>query len=82
MQVRSLKLPKALDTRLTKRAHGAGLSKSAVLREALAAHLRAGPRPERLSFLEGAADLVGCVDGPPDLSTNRAYLDDLGSAAK
>jgi hypothetical protein len=30
------------------------------------------------SFLDGIEELVGSISGPPDLSTNPAYLEDLG----
>ena len=31
------------------------------------------------SFLEAARDYIGCLDGgPPDLSTNKAYLEGFG----
>ena len=32
------------------------------------------------SALEAAGDLVGCVEGPSDLSTNKAYMAGLGQS--
>ncbi len=32
-----------------------------------------------MSFLEAARDYIGCLDGgPPDLSTNKAYMEGFG----
>jgi|GEM_PF-4178493 len=30
------------------------------------------------SFLDRVFDAVGCISGPEDLSTNKAYLENLG----
>ena len=32
------------------------------------------------SALEAAGDLVGCVEGPSDLSTNKAYMAGFGQS--
>ncbi len=32
------------------------------------------------SFLEGIEDLVGSVEGPPDLSTNPKYMEEFGES--
>lgn len=32
------------------------------------------------SFLEGAEDLVGSIEGPPDLSTNPKYMEGFGKS--
>jgi hypothetical protein len=78
MKVETLKLPRHLQARLLDRARRTGRSKSAVMREAIAAYLEDRVKPRRPSFADGARDLVGCVEGPSDLSTNPSYLDDLG----
>jgi hypothetical protein len=80
MRIRTLKLPKDLDASLSRRAARMGLTRSAVVREALAAYLghAGGRRTAPPSFLDAAADLVGAVSGPADLSTNRRHLDDFG----
>lgn len=79
MKTISLKLPEDLSRRLERAARARGESKSAVARAALEAYLR-GERAEQsfLSALELAGDLVGCVEGAGDLSTNPKYMDDLG----
>lgn len=35
-------------------------------------------KPPAKSVLDLAGDLVGCVDGPPDLATNPKHLDGYG----
>ena len=35
--------------------------------------------PKSISFAEAAKDLIGCLDGlPPDLSTNKTYMEGFG----
>jgi len=78
MKTRSVKLSKQLDAKLSRYAQRTGTSVSAIAREAIASYVEAARPGRRESFLDAAADLAGSVDGPPDLSTNRAYFDDLG----
>lgn len=74
----SLKLPDVLDNELAVFARRSGLSKSEVARQALSRHL-AVPRSRRgRSLLSGVGDLVGCVLGPADLSTNKRRLAGYG----
>lgn len=78
MRTVSLKLPDDLDARLESAAKGRGSSKSEVVRKAL---LRFLPRPggkTAASFLERAGTLVGCVEGPTDLSTDPRHLRGYG----
>lgn len=35
---------------------------------------------EAESALEAAGDLVGCVEGPEDLSTNKKYMEGFGQS--
>lgn len=94
MKILSLKLPESLDEALEAAAARQGTTKSALLREALASYLEhtgqegevrepAAPpygeeQPPRASFLALAGDLAGCVEGPPDLSTNPEHLRGFG----
>jgi hypothetical protein len=71
----SLKLPRALNLKLERAAKQRCQSKSDVVRAALEEFLR---RDRPVSALELAGDLVGCGEGPGDLSTNRKYLEGLG----
>ncbi len=38
------------------------------------------PEAQPGSFLEGIEDLVGSVEGPPDLSTNPKYMEGFGES--
>jgi hypothetical protein len=79
MKTISLKVTDTLHRKLEHAARQRGQSKSAVLRAALEQFLNgevAGQRP--LSALELAGDLVGCFEGPGDLSTNPKYMEGFG----
>ena len=55
-------------------------TKSAVVREALKQFLNGQhTRKQSVSALELAGDLVGCCQGPGDLSTNRKYMEGFGT---
>jgi predicted transcriptional regulator len=78
MKTLSLKLPETLYGDLAALAEHQGVSKSALVREALVklfSHQRAPDRGSALALLE---DVAGSIDGPEDLSVNQAYLEDLG----
>jgi hypothetical protein len=49
-------------------------SKGKIVRDAILTHVRS----ERRSALDTFAKYVGVIAGPPDLSTNKRHLDDLG----
>lgn len=74
----SLKLPAALSARLEAVARRRGETRSAVLRRILEAYLAGLPDAAPGSCLDLAEDLVGCVSGPRDLSTNPEHLDGFG----
>ena len=76
MKVRSFKLPDSIDNDLENEASRRGVTRSDILREALAEYLI--DDDAKVSFLSAAGDLVGCLDGPEDLSSNPVYLDDFG----
>lgn len=73
----SLKMPKRLAAQVRAAARERGLSKSALIREAIESYL-AGYAPPVPSALDMAADLVGSWEGPPDLSTNPKYMEGFG----
>ena len=79
MITRTVKLPPALDARLRRRARAQKLTYSEVARRALQEGLRVEPGVNMLAAL---GEFVGSVEGPVDLSTNKAYLDDYGTGAK
>jgi predicted DNA-binding protein len=78
MKTVSLKLPEALDADLTKVARRRGLTKSAVVQEALQAYLAGIDRHQAESCLDLARDLWGSVEGPGDLSHNKKYMEGYG----
>lgn len=80
MNTVTLKLPAQMDEELAQLARREHLSKSEVLRQALAAYLQQrGADAPAASALDAIADLVGCFEGgPADLSSNPAHLADFG----
>lgn len=75
----TLKLPEALATRLNTVARRRSTTRSAVIREALEAHLGSAQVDGRGSCLDLASDLVGSLKGlPRDLSSNRRHLKGYG----
>lgn len=78
MRTLSLKLHESLDALLATAAENRGQSKSALVREALQAFLNSDRVAEPGSCLEMASDLVGCVEGPGDLSVNKRHLNGYG----
>ena len=78
MTTLSLKVPKTLAGRLAETARRRGISRSALVREALLAFLENGRPRKRPSALDLAGDLCGCLKGPGDLSYNKKYMEDFG----
>lgn len=79
MKTISLKLPQSLSAKLDSAAKQRGQSKSEVVRAALEEFLNGRRAVERpISALELASDLVGCVEGPGDLSTNLKHVEGFG----
>jgi len=74
MKIASFKLPEELDRALTALARERRSSRSALVREAVEG-LTAGTRP---SVTELAGPLVGCLEGPSDLSTSPQHMEDFG----
>ncbi len=70
----SLRIPVELGAKLNRLARERGESRSAAVRSAIRA---LGCRSAH-SFTELASDLICWGAGPSDVSTNRAYLADLG----
>ena len=80
MNTLTIKLPGALDAALTQASEHQHLSKSELVRRALAAYLgQTQATSGAPSALALAGDLVGCfAGGPPDLSSNPRHLDGFG----
>lgn len=79
MKVLSVKVPEALDRKITAVLKRRGMKKSDVVREALERYLDETHEVRGGSFLDLAGDLVGCVkDAPADLSSNPKHMDGYG----
>jgi len=74
MRTVSFKLPKELDDALDELARSRGASRSSLVREALESLAKG----KRRSVTSLAGKLVGSVDGPTDLATNRKYMAGYG----
>lgn len=79
MKTVSLKVPDDVDARMAAEAKRVGLSRSALIREAIEERLKRSPTGGAENFLARALDLVGCVEGPEDLSCNEKHLEEYGS---
>jgi Ribbon-helix-helix protein, copG family len=78
MKTISLKLPADLERKLSARAKLDGKTKSALIRDAIEAHLLRGAGCAKGTFLELAGDLIGCLEGPGDLSYNKKHFKTFG----
>ncbi len=78
MKTLSLKVSGAMDRKLAAFVARRRVSKSEVIRAALEAYLKSEGRGGAGSALDLVQDLVGCVRGPGDLSTNAKYMKDFG----
>jgi Arc/MetJ-type ribon-helix-helix transcriptional regulator len=79
MKTLSVKVPEALDRRLTAAIKRRGARKSVVVREALERYLDETQGAPTGSVLDLAGDLAGCVkQAPRDLSSNPRHLSGLG----
>jgi plasmid stability protein len=74
----SLKLPDDLAAQLAARARKLRRSKSAVVRDLLEQGLSGDHGKRRVSCLDLAGDLVGCLQGPGDLSYNKNHMRGYG----
>ncbi len=74
MRTVSFKLPEDLDDALNELARTRHLSRSALVREALESLAKGNRR----SVTALAGELVGSVDGPSDLATNRKHMSGYG----
>ncbi len=78
MKTISLKLTEYLDEKLATVAAKRSASKSAVVREALEAYIQNERTIRPGSCLDLAKDLVGCVEGPRDLSFHKRHMRGFG----
>lgn len=80
MKAISARIPEALDARLTAVSEQSGIPRSELLRQALEQFLNGADKAEQgASSYDLARDLCGCLKGgPPDLATNRKYMEGFG----
>jgi hypothetical protein len=74
MRIASFKLPEDLDRTLTELAKARHTSRSALVREALEQFTATTTRS--VTVMAGA--LVGCLEGPADLSTGAKHMEGFG----
>ena len=74
MRTVSFKLPEELDDALNELARSRGASRSALVREAIESLAKG----KRRSVTSVAGNLVGSVEGPTDLASNRKHLSGYG----
>jgi metal-responsive CopG/Arc/MetJ family transcriptional regulator len=74
MRTISLKIPDSLDRELDQLASERHTTRSAIMREAI----KSLSKKKKRSALDLAGDLVGCLHGPGDLSTNPKYMRGFG----
>jgi metal-responsive CopG/Arc/MetJ family transcriptional regulator len=73
----SMKMPEDLATRLAEAARRRGMTRSALVRDALESYLRhTGARDGSAADL--ARDLIGVVEGPSDLSCHPRHMKGFG----
>ncbi len=75
----TVKLPRALSERLRRAVVRRRSTRSAVVRDAIEAHLATEPGPGEGSCYDLSSDLAGIVRGPVDLSSSRRRLRGYGS---
>jgi metal-responsive CopG/Arc/MetJ family transcriptional regulator len=73
----SLKMPEELATRLAAAARRRGMTRSALVRDALESYLRR-QGPGNGSAADLARDLIGVVEGPRDLSDGPKHMKGFG----
>lgn len=78
MKTISLKVPDPFEIELAALAQERGMSKSALVREALETYVRRDGGARRGSALSLVADLAGTLTGPEDLSVNKDYMRGFG----
>ena len=74
----SLKMPEPLAAEVAAVAHRKGVSKSALIREAIETFLNGDEAHHPRSALDLVVDLVGACEGPADLSVNKKYMEGFG----
>jgi hypothetical protein len=78
MKTISLKVDERMDQEIDYTAERMGVTRSNMVREAVAVYIASGKVGRGKSCLDLAGDIIGCSEGPADLSTDSKYLDGFG----
>lgn len=78
MSTLSIKLPKVIDEKLTTTAKRRKKSKTTLVIEALKDYLDRNDEESIVTAYDLAEELLGCGEGPTDLSTNKKYMEGYG----
>jgi len=78
MSTLSIKLSKVIDEKLTTAAKKRKKAKTAVVVEAIQEYLSKEDQETTVTAYDLAKDLLGCGEGPSDLSTNKKYMEGYG----
>ena len=78
MDTLTLKVPEVLNTQLNRYAQKKGITKSRIVREALVEYFSKDDLRNTGSFIDYSEDLIGKIEAPKDLSSNKKYLSEYG----
>ena len=78
MKTFTLKLPEVLEAKLNNFASKKGQTRSEIVRRALIQYISRDDISQSGSFLDLSRDIVGSIEGPLDLSTNKAHFERYG----
>lgn len=81
MNTLTIKVPPELEQQIAAASHSEQITKSELVRRAVAAYVTRHPRTAAgfVSALDQAGDLAGCFEGgPKDLATHSKYMKDFG----
>ncbi len=78
MKTLSLRVSDTLDKTLQREAKRRRTSKTALVKKVLEDHFAARNGHKKATVGELAGDLIGCLEGPGDLSYNPKYLEGFG----
>jgi metal-responsive CopG/Arc/MetJ family transcriptional regulator len=74
----TLKLPDNIEAQLNNYAQKKGVNKTEIIRRALTEYISHEEIGRSGSFLELSRDMMGCIVGPSDLSTNKRHFEIYG----
>lgn len=78
MKTLTLKLPEVLEAKLNIFSRKMGQSRSEIVRRALIQYISHDDKNRSGHFLDLSKDIAGSIDGPADLSSNKAKFEGYG----